>query len=80
MITSCSRSIRAEDAQFGALEVSMRRRSDLRPRYQKWPRLVLLGMVAVTLPVYLLAGAIAGAWDRANDWWAELVDTWDMQD
>jgi hypothetical protein len=37
-------------------------------------------MVAVTLPVYFLAGAIAGAWDRSSDWWAELVDTWDMQD
>jgi hypothetical protein len=56
------------------------KRCDLRPSFRKFPIWILMCMVAITLPFYLIAGAVAGAWDRYNDWWDELGNAWNLQD
>jgi hypothetical protein len=58
----------------------MMKRSDLRPMFRRLPRLVLIGMVGVTLPLFIVAGAMVGAFDRYNDWWDELGRAWYIQD
>jgi hypothetical protein len=56
------------------------KRCDLRPLFRNFPIWLLMLMVLATLPLYLIAGAVAGAWDRYNDWWDELAKAWSIQD
>ena len=55
-------------------------RRDLRPAFRRFPVWLLMLMIGVTLPFYIIAGAVAGAFDRYNDWWDELANAWNIQD
>lgn len=55
-------------------------RQQLRPIFQRMPRLALLVMVATSLPAWLIIGEFLGVWQAACEWRRELIRIEDLDE